>query len=104
MSADTANHNITHVNWDGEPNNIVGLKFAERSKYFVSSKYAVDELLKVLPKSEEEFRASNIPGTWTFKPKEPEDWSDVLNIEFRQMGDFTDEEAIEVLNVPMSEL
>ena len=104
VSADTANHNITHVNWDGEPNNIVGLKFAERSKYFVSSKYAVDELLKVLPKSEEEFRASNIPGTWTFKPKEPEDWSDVLNIEFRQMGDFTDEEAIEVLNVPMSEL
>jgi len=58
MSADTANHNITHVNWDGKPNNIVELKFEERSKYIVSSKYAVDELVKVMPKSEEEFRAS----------------------------------------------
>ena len=98
LSGDTAFHQLTHISDDGNSNNIVGMRFEEMKKLKTAPKTFMENLIDLLPLTEEAMKEVSIPFTWTYKSTKY-DWSGVLAARFPELGDFEVDEIFKVLNM-----
>ena len=96
-SADTAFHNLFEMTKDGEPNNVVNLKYQVRKKCRGNFTNCLKELLDSISKTEQEIHDANFPFTWTREQKSEFNFENVDDIRFPELGDFEDYQCLEIL-------